>query len=124
LPNKKFGGGNNYITTEPSEYPMHRLTQNTSNAYARRGYHSRRSANLINAVEYGLLAMLIISLVSIGATLAGSKLNGAFTTVAIAMEESSRPQNIISFGQRTNRKGVPVEREVGGMLSALTPLPF
>ena len=66
---------------------MHRLTQNTSNAYARRGGQARRS---VNVVEYGLLAMLVISLVSIGATLAGSKLKGAFSTVAVAMEESGR----------------------------------
>lgn len=100
---------------------MHRLTQNTSNAYARRGGQARRS---VNVVEYGLLAMLVISLVSIGATLAGSKLKGAFSTVAVAMEESGRAQNILSFGQRTNRKGAPVEREVNGKIPALTPLPF
>ena len=69
--------------------------------------------------------MLTITLVSIGATLAGNKLNGVFSTVAMAMQQPGSAQNILSsrptsFGQRTNRKGAPVERDVSGKLTVLT----
>jgi Flp pilus assembly pilin Flp len=75
-------------------------------------------------VEYGLLAMLLITLVSIGATLGAGKLNGVFCAVAAAIEQSGRPQNLVSFAQRTNRKGAPIEREVSGKLSTIAAAPL
>ena len=72
LVNKKFGGGKNYITTEPSECAMNRFMQNSSDASAWSRSPTRRSANVLNVVDYGLLAMLLITLVSIGATLVGN----------------------------------------------------
>ncbi|HWJ19690.1 MAG TPA: hypothetical protein VNR65_13275 [Geobacterales bacterium] len=105
---------------------MGRFSQNASHAFARPKSRGHRSAHLANVVEYGLLSMLIIIVVSIGATLAGNKLNGVFGTVAMAMEQPGRSQNVLpsrptSFGQTTNRKGAPVERDVSGKLSALSP---
>ncbi len=104
---------------------MNRFTQDTSETQVWFGSNTRRSSSLAGAVEYGLLAMLIITLTSIGATLLGNKLTGIFSTVAYAMQQPGRPQNVVSFGQRTNRKGAPVEREVRSKLSALSSLsPF
>ncbi len=124
---KKFRGGKNDITTEPSEYVMHRLTQSASHASAWRRPPARRSTNVANVVEYGLLSMFIISLTSIGATFAGDKLTSVFNTVAMAMQQADTPQNVLavrttSSGQRTTRKGAPVERDTSGKLSPLSPL--
>lgn len=112
------------MRTEQSEYAISRFSQNASHAFARPRSRGYRSADLANVVEYGLLTMVSITLVSIGATLAGNKLDGVFGTVAMAMQQpsvqkvlTSRPT---SFGQSTNRKGVPVERDVSGKLSALS----
>ncbi len=67
MANTKFGGGKTYLTTEPSECAMHRFMQNMSDASA-----SRSPVVHLHAVDYGLLAMLLITLVAIGATLAGN----------------------------------------------------
>ena len=103
---------------------MGRFSQNASRAFARPRSNTRRATQAVNLVEYGLLTMLIITLVSIGATLAGNKLNGVFSTVAMAMQQPSAqkvlPSRPTSFGQSTNRKGAPVERDVSGKLSALS----
>ena len=104
---------------------MHRFMQNASDASAWPRSQTRRSTRVVNLVEYGLLAMLTITLISIGATLAGNKLNGVFSTVAVAMQQPGSAQDILSsrptlFGQRTNRRGAPVERDVSGKLSALS----
>ena len=101
------------------------FSQNAHRASARHSSNTRRSTNVVNVVEYGLLAMVTITLVSISATLAGNRLKGVFGTVAMAMQQPGSAQNILSsrptsFGQRTNRKGAPVERDVSGKLSALS----
>ncbi len=103
---------------------MHRFAQHTSSASAWPRPRRRRSANLANVVEYGILAMLLMTLVSFGATFLGNKLNGVYFTVASAMEQPGRPQTMLSFGQRTNRKGAPVERDVSGKLPAIDPTPL
>ena len=51
---------------------MNRFIQNLSDASAWSRSPTRRSANVLNVVDYGLLAMLLITLVSIGATLVGN----------------------------------------------------
>jgi Flp pilus assembly pilin Flp len=106
---------------------MQRFIQETRDAQAWRGPQTRRSPDGANIVEYGLLAMLVAILVATGATLMGNQLSGVFSTVANAMEQSAkpanRPQNVVTFTQRTNRKGAPIEREVHGKLSALTASP-
>ena len=103
---------------------MHRFTQNTSSASAWPRSRTRRSTDLAYVVEYGLLAMLVICFVSFGATFVGNKLNGVFLTVTTAMAQSDQPQNVLMFGQRTNRKGAPIEREVSGKLSAINSTPL
>ncbi len=99
---------------------MHRFTQDTRDAYAWSSSHSRRSTSLITVVEYGLLVMLLMSLVSIGATLMGSKLTSVFSTVASAMEQAAKPQSVAFISQRTNRRGAPIL--VNGKLPTLTSL--
>ena len=49
---------------------MNRFMQYANDAAASRFSH-RRSANMLNAVDYGLLAMLLVTLVLIGGTLVG-----------------------------------------------------
>ncbi|HWJ18164.1 MAG TPA: hypothetical protein VNR65_05485 [Geobacterales bacterium] len=53
---------------------MSRFIQNASDAFASSRSPTRQFANVIklNAVDYGLLAMLLVTLVSIGATLVGN----------------------------------------------------
>ncbi len=103
---------------------MPRLTQNARNAHAWHGSQARRLTHVVGAVEYGLLALVLITMVSTGATFVGSKLNGVFFTVADAMGQAARPGNVLAFGQRTNRKGAPIEREVSGKLSAIVSSPY
>ncbi len=100
---------------------MHSFTQSTRYAQARPSPQTRRSGSAVNVIEYGLLAMLLIILVSIAALLLGSRFNGAFGAVAGAVEKAGKPQSIVSFGQITNRKGAPSEREVSGKFSAIEP---
>ncbi len=73
MANQKFEGGKNDIATEPSEYAMNRFVQKSSDASAWSMPSTRRFANMVhlNVVDYGLLAMLLITIVSIGATLTG-----------------------------------------------------
>ena len=84
---------------------MGRFSQNASRAFARPRSNTRRATQAVNLVEYGLLTMLIITLVSIGATLAGNEPNGVFSTVAMAMQQPSAqkvlPSRPTSFGQST-----------------------
>ena len=101
-----------------------RFTQDTRDAYAWSASQTRSSANLSSVVEYSLLTMMVIGLVSTGATLVGTKLTGVFSTVAIAIEQPGRLQNAVSYGQRTSRKGAPVEREVSSRFSALISSPL
>ncbi len=83
-----------------------------------------------NMIEYGMMAVLAISLVSIGATLAGGELNTVFYAVADALGGAPRTPgavtvgpgikavaqtpSIVTVGQRASHKGGPVKREVGG----------
>ena len=67
MENTKFGGGKTYLTTEPSECAMYRFIQNMSDASA-----SRSPVVHLKAVDYGLLAMLLVTLVAFGATVAGN----------------------------------------------------
>ncbi len=101
---------------------MYRSTQNTADARAWPKPQTRRSTGVAQVIEYGLLAMLIMTVVAIGATFAGSKINGAFGAVASAIERAGSPKDVFSYGQRTNRKGAPVDRNVSGKISPLTSL--
>jgi Flp pilus assembly pilin Flp len=83
---RKSGDGKVSITTELSEYAMQRFTQSTGDAPGWASPQRGRPASAAGAIEYGLMAMLIVTLVSIGATFLGHKLNGVFSTVASAME--------------------------------------
>jgi Flp pilus assembly pilin Flp len=99
---------------------MYRVTQSSENSYAWRRPQARRATGAARAVEYGLLSLLVIILVATGATLMGDRLHGVFFTVASAMEQPGASQRAVWFGQRTNRKGAPVEREVSGRLPAIS----
>lgn len=76
---------------------MYRSTHNTGNAHAWHKPQTRRSTDLAHVIEYGLMAMLVLTVVAIGATFAGSRLNGVFSTVANAIERSGSPQNVFSY---------------------------
>ncbi len=102
---------------------MGRFTQNTNSATWLRA-RTRRSRDMAYVVEYGLLAMMLITVVSCGAAYMGTQLNGVYLTVATAMDQFDRPQNILLFGQRTNRNGAPVEREISGKLFAIEAAPL
>lgn len=86
-------------------------------------------------LEYGMLAVLVISLVSIGATLAGKELNTVFYSVADALggaahtpavtvgpgiKAVAQTPSIVTVGQKKSHKGGPAVHEVNGM----TYLPF
>ena len=89
-----------------------------------RGSQTRRLTHVVNVVEYSLMTLVIVTMVSTGATLMGNKLNGVFLTVASAMGPAAKPENVLAFGQRTNRKGAPIEREVSGKFSILVASPL
>jgi len=105
---------------------MHpRFIQDTRDAHTWPRSQTRRSADAANIVEYGVLAALVMAFVAVAATFTGSTLNGVFTTVAGAIEQTGGLEHIVSFSQRTNRKGAPVERQVSGELPPLASLgPF
>ncbi len=103
---------------------MHRFTVNARAAQASRGPQTRRLTHAVNVVEYGLLAMVLITMVSTGATFVGHKLDGVFVTVADAMGQAVKPQTALAFGQRTNRKGAPVERKASGPFYAIVSSPL
>jgi Flp pilus assembly pilin Flp len=112
---------------------MRRLLQATSDAapWARGG--ARPATQFI---EYGMLAVLVTSIVSAGATLAGKELNTVFYSVADALGGAAHtpavtvgpgikavaqtPALLTAGGQRASHKGGPVKREVSGG----TLLPF
>lgn len=103
---------------------MYRLAQDARDAHPMRGSQIRRLTHVVSVVEYSLLTLVIVTMVSTGATLMGNKLNGVFLTVASAMDQSVKPQNVLAFGQTTNRKGAPIQREVSGKFSVLVASPL
>jgi Flp pilus assembly pilin Flp len=86
LRNRKSAGGKVSITTGLSGFAMERFTDCAGGAAACGSVHNKRSWS--GAIEYGLMAMLIVTVVSTGATLLDSRLSGVFGAVAGVMEQA------------------------------------
>jgi Flp pilus assembly pilin Flp len=82
---------------------MQHFMQDERSAQAWSMHQTRRSANAANTVEYGLMALLLATLIATGATLMGNRLSGLFSTVAFAMEQSGEPRSTVPFAQGTDR---------------------
>jgi Flp pilus assembly pilin Flp len=78
---------------------MHRFVQDTGQTSGWPRSQTPRSTDGTNVVEYGLLALLLITVVGTGVTLFEGKLNGVYGAVANTMEQSGGTESVVPTAQ-------------------------